>query len=155
MALTRWEPFEGLTPLREAMNQLLEDSFIHPMRFGLGGRVFPLDLYETETEYVLEAVVPGVKPEELTITAAGNTVTIRAPMVATHKAANGDKAPAKYLQRERYEGEMTRTIELPMDTDPDKVEATYEHGVLTLHLPKVEVAKPKRIPLRMKEPPAH
>lgn len=154
MTLTRWEPFDGLTPLREAMNQLLEDSFIRPMHSGLGGRVFPLDVYETETEYVIEAVVPGIKPEDLKITAAGSMVTIQAPILATPKAATGQPAQRKYLQRERYVGEMTRTIELPTETDPDKIEATYEQGVLTLRLPKVEAAKPIQIPVRVQAPMA-
>jgi HSP20 family protein len=150
MALTRWEPFESLTPLRDAMNQLLEESFIRPMRFGVVGRVFPVDVSETDTDYMVEASLPGIKPEEMQITAVGNTLTIRAMRKHEEKA---EKA-GQYVRRERYEGELTRTIELPTTIDPDKVTATYEHGVLTLRVPKAEAAKPKQIQVKAKETPS-
>ncbi len=148
MALTRWEPFEGLTPLRDAMNQLLEDSFIRPMRFGLVGRVFPVDVFETEGEYVIEAPLPGVKPEDVKITAVRDMLTIRAALKPSIKPEEKPEKAGFYVRRERYEGEMSRTIALPTEIDPDKVVATYDQGVLTLRVPKVEAAKPKQIPIR-------
>jgi HSP20 family protein len=148
MALTRWEPFEGLTPLRDAMNQLLEDSFIRPMRFGLVGRVFPVDILEMEGEYVIEVPLPGVKPEDVKITAMRDALTIRATLKPTIKPEEKPEKAGFYVRRERYEGEMSRTIGLPTEIDPDKVMATYDQGVLTLHVPKVEAAKPKQIPIR-------
>lgn len=56
-----------------------------------------------------------------------------------------------YVRRERYEGEMTRTISLPAQIQPEKVQATYEQGVLTLHVPKSEATKPKQIEVKVKE----
>lgn len=159
MALTRWEPFENLTPLRDVMNQLLEESLIRPMRFGLAGRVFPVDIYETENDYVVEALLPGVKPEDMQISAVRDTVTIRAEVKAQakpeEKVEKAEKAERPfYVRRERYEGEMTRTITLPAEIDPEHVTATYEHGMLTLHLPKVEAAKPQQIKVQVKETPS-
>lgn len=55
-----------------------------------------------------------------------------------------------YVRRERYEGELRRTISLPTQIDPEKVQATYEHGVLKLEVPKVEAAKPKQISVKVK-----
>jgi HSP20 family molecular chaperone IbpA len=63
-------------------------------------------------------------PEGPKITAAGSSMTIQAPMLDTQRSA-----PGKYLSLERYKGEMIRAIDLPMQTEPDRVESTYEHGV--------------------------
>jgi HSP20 family protein len=152
MALTRWEPFEGLTPLRDVMNQLFEESFIRPMRFGLVGRVFPVDVYETDTDYVLEAALPGVKPEDVQITALRDTITIHATMKPLRQPKEKTDKTVFYVRQERYEGEMSRTIELPAEIDAEKVTATYEHGMLTLHAPKVEAVKPKQITVQVKQP---
>ena len=62
-----------------------------------------------------------------------------------------EEKKADYIRRERYEGAVTRTIELPTDIASDKVIATYESCVLTLHAPKVEAAKAKVIEVKVKE----
>jgi HSP20 family protein len=150
MSMTRWDPFESLMPLREAMNRLFEESFIGP-RFELfmsGGRTFPIDVYETQDHksYVIEASLPGFKPEEITITAAGNMLTIKAVKQQEKKVEK-----EAYVRRERYEGEMVRTVELPGAFTAESVEATFEHGILTLRIPKAEEVKPKHIPVKAKE----
>lgn len=159
MALTPWEPFEdlmrepfeGLVSLRDAMNRLLAESFISSRRaFEPFGRIFALDLRETETAYIVEASLPGFKPEEIALTAAEDTLTIR----ATRKPEEKTEKAGKYVRHERYEGEMSRTITLPGATNPDKVTATYEHGVLTVQVPKTTPTKAKQIKVQAKEPSA-
>ena len=76
----------------------------------------------------------------------GDTLTIR---YATKSEEKVEKP--NYVRRERYEGEMTRTISLPSQIQPEKVQATYEHGVLTLHVPKSEAVKPKQIEVKVKD----
>ncbi len=148
MSMIPRDPFEALTPLREAMNRLLEESFIWPRFELLTARTFPLDIYESEDKqrYVIEASVSGFKPEEIRITAEGNTLMIRAAKKEEKKEEKG-----AYVRRERYEGEMSRSVTLPSAIDASKVEATYENGVLTLRIPKAEEAKPKQIPVKVKE----
>ncbi len=148
MSMIPRDPFEALTPLREAMNRLLEESFVGPRFELLTARTFPLDIYESEDkqQYVIEASVSGFKPEEIRITAEGNTLMIRAAKKEEKKEEKG-----AYVRRERYEGEMSRSVTLPSAIDASKVEATYEHGVLTLRIPKAEGAKPKQIAVKVKE----
>src|SRR5690242_10678711 len=149
MALIPKDPFEALVPLREAMNRLFEDSFVGPTRFErFTGRTFLVDLYETEDrqQYVLEASLPGFKPEDLQITAIGDTVTIH---VGKKEAKKEEKA--NYVRRERAETEMTRSVPLPTAIDPDKIEAAYEHGILKLSIPKAEQVKPRQINIQTKE----
>lgn len=79
--------------------------------------------------------------------AAENTVTIRATRKREEK---GEKADV-YVRRERYEGEMSRIVELPTPFDAVNATAIYEHGVLTLRLPKAAVPEAKHIPVQIKE----
>lgn len=85
--------------------------------------------------------------EEVQITAEGDTLLIQARKKEEDKTEKGS-----FVRRERYEGEMSRSITLPTTFDPAKVEATYEHGLLKLTIAKAEAAKPKQIPINVKEP---
>jgi HSP20 family protein len=149
VSLLPFDPFASMTPLREAMNQLFEESFVGPRLDFFTGRVFPLDLYETEDKkfYIVEAALSGFKPEEIEITAEGDTLTIH----AAKKMEEKKKEKGSYMRHERYEGEMMRSITLPGLIEPEKVEATYEHGILKLHIPKAEIVKPKQILVKVKE----
>ncbi len=149
MSMMWRDPREALLPLRDAVNRLFEESFIWPGRLEVfTGRSFPVDVYETKDQqgFVIEASLPGAKPEDISISAMGDTVTIT-------YATKGEEKVEKpnYVRRERYEGEMTRTIALPTQIQPEKVQATYEHGVLKLQIPKSEAAKPKQIEVKVKE----
>ncbi|HZR40762.1 MAG TPA: Hsp20/alpha crystallin family protein [Ktedonobacteraceae bacterium] len=148
MSMVPRDPFEALTPLREAMNRLFEESFVGPRLEWWTARSIPVDVYESEDkqQYVIEAAASGFKPEEIQVTAEGDTVTIRAARSEERKAGKGT-----YMRRERYEGEMSRSVTLPSAIDVNQVQATYEHGVLTLRVPKAAGAKPKQIPIQVKE----
>ncbi len=146
MSMMPRDPFEALMPLRDAVNRLFEESFIWPGRIEVfGGRTFPVDVYETKDQqgYVIEASLPGAKPEDISITAMGNNLTIRYVTKGEEKVEKPN-----YVRRERYEGEMTRTISLPTEIVPEKVQATYEQGILKLQVPKSEAAKPKQISVK-------
>jgi HSP20 family protein len=145
----RKDPFEAMMPLREAMNRMFEESFIWPGRLEVfAGRNFPVDVYESKDKqgYVVEASLPGAKPEDISISAMGDTLTIS----YTTKREEKTEKP-NYVRQERYEGEMTRTIVLPTQIQPEKVEATYDRGVLKLEIPKSEAARPKQIEVKTKE----
>ena len=141
------EPFTGLMSLRQAMNRLFEDNFITSTNLDPFRQLVPVDLRETETEYVIEASLPGIKPEEMQITATDNLLTIRATREQEEKKT-GKKG--QYMRRERYEGELRRTVSLPSPIDASKVTATYEHGVLTVSVPKTAQVKPAQIPVKVK-----
>jgi HSP20 family protein len=149
MSMIWKDPFDALMPLREAVNRLFEDSFVWPGRLEVfTGRTFPIDIYETKDQqgYIIEASLPGVKAEDISISAMGDTLTI-------HYATRGEEKVEKptYVKRERFEGAMTRTITLPTHILPEKVLATYEQGVLKLQVPKSEEVKPRQIPIKVKE----
>jgi len=142
MAIERWDPFQEAVSLREAMNSLLQDSFVRPGAGGPQGgfSALPLDICETENDFVIKASLPGVKPEDVDITVQGDTLTIRA-----ESKAEEDKKGEHWHFRERRYGGLQRSVSLAAPVDSDKAQAHYEHGVLTLTLPKSEAAKPKQI----------
>ena len=151
MSLQRWDPISELTPLREAVNRLLEDSFVGLERFDVFGRTFPVDIRELDTEFVIEASLPGFKPEAIQVTATDNTVMIRAERTSEKE----EEKPGAYVRRERYEGEVRRSITLPAGVHGGDVKASYQHGVLMLRVPKAERITPKPIAIEVKPETSH
>ncbi|MBI3733716.1 MAG: Hsp20/alpha crystallin family protein [Chloroflexi bacterium] len=147
--LVRWEPFNDVVLLRDPMDRLFEQSFIQP-RFFLSGRKvatgrLPLDVTENADELVVKASVPGIKPEDIEITVVGDTLTIKGETKAENK-----QEKENYLLQERRWGSFQRTFTLPMLVQADKARAEFEHGVLTLTLPKADEIKPKQIKVALK-----
>ena len=145
-AINRWEPSSSLS-LRDAVNQLFEDSFVRPWSFaggwnGRGSTYLPLDIYEREDAYIVKAFVPGVTPEHLDITTQQNTVTIRAEQPVEQQEG------VRYYLRERMGGTWLRSFELPLAIDADHIDARLENGVLTLTLPKAPEAKPHKVQIQ-------
>ena len=79
MDLVRWDPFREMTSLRDAMDRLVEDSFVRPSRFwpDSGRGELPIDMYQTANDVVVKASLPGFKSEEVDISIAGDTLTIK------------------------------------------------------------------------------
>ena len=91
-----------------------------------------VDVKETETSYTVLAEVPGVAKEDIHVSLDGNVVTLRAE-VKQHDSETRDE---KVLRSERYYGAVSRSFQLPMEIDQAGAKAKYDHGVLTLILPK-------------------
>ena len=138
--LTRFDPFGEAMTLREAMNSLFEDSFVNPVGRSQGGSM-PLDVAETKDAFIVEAALPGVKPEDLDVTIQDNVLTITG--VSRQEDRSGEKP--NYHRVERRFGRMTRSISLPTQVQSDKVEANLTHGVLHLSIPKAEAVRPRKI----------
>jgi HSP20 family protein len=145
MTIERWEPFREMVSLRDAVNSLFQESFVQPneARPGRGAAAFalPLDVTEAEDDFVVRASMPGIKPEDVQTTILGDTLTIRGESGAEEE--NGHR----WLLRERRSGSFQRSVSLGMPINADMASARFEHGVLTLTLPKSEQARPKQIKL--------
>lgn len=138
----RISPFGELVSLRQAMDRLFEDSVVRPSH--LLGAAFettlPLDIRSTPDELIVEAALPGVKPDGVEITVDGGTLTISAQRHEEERREEGE-----YLVQEIRHGAVSRAIALPEGLEPDKATASFEHGVLTLRIPKAEQVKPRQI----------
>jgi len=157
--LVRLDPFEDMTSLRDAMNQLVTESFVRPR--GMAGTFQPpIDLSETENEFVVKVAAPGLKPDNFEITAQENLLTIRGRTQDEDQqdgnqagqqdgkqngGQNDGKKNMRYHIREQRFGEFVRTIQFPTQIDADKIQASLANGILTIKVPKAESAKPKRI----------
>jgi HSP20 family protein len=144
MAFELWDPFREAVSLRDAMNSLLQESYIRPgsAQGHSGHSSLPLDIAENENEFVVRASLPGVKPDDVQITIQGDALTIRGEAKG-HEEQKGER----WHLRERRFGAFQRTVSLGTPVDAEKSIADYEHGVLTLTLPKSEAAKPRQIKL--------
>lgn len=140
MAIPRWDPFQDVVSLRDAVNSLLQESFVRSGGERVVGPFLPLDVLENENEFVVKASLPGVKPEEVQITVHGDTISIRGEVKADEV-----KKEQNWLLRERRHGQFQRSFTVTAPVDSDKAQAQFEHGVLTLSLPKAETARPKQI----------
>jgi HSP20 family protein len=123
---------------------LLLEGFPWGTAFGATpARVFPqLNLWEDEANVHAECELPGLRLDDLEVTVLGSKLTIR----GERKTAAPEGASS--LRRERSYGEFSRTVELPIEIDAEKVEATLENGVLKVRLPKAKTALPRRIEVK-------
>ena len=142
MTIERWDPFREMISLREAMNSLLAESVVRPGGTPAPGGVatLPLDVAETEGEFVIKSSLPGVKPEDVHITVHGDTLSIRG-----ESKVEEDKKGTHWHVRERRVGSFARSLSLGSPINADAATAHFDHGVLTLTLPKTAEAKPKQI----------
>jgi HSP20 family protein len=125
--------------VRRAMDRLIENSL------GDEGTAYPewglaLDVIEDENNYQVKASLPGLKPEDIDITYNKGVLTIKGEVKDESQTSKG-----QYHLRERRFGAFSRSISLPASIKADEIDASYQDGVLTLRLPKVEEVKPKRI----------
>lgn len=140
MTIARFTPLSDVVSLREAMDRLFEDSFIRPNGAWTGQLAVPVDLWETKDAYHVRADLPGITPEDIEISATADTFTISGEMKAQTDVTNEG-----WLRQERRSGKFTRSFTLPMQIDPNKVEARFNNGVLELVIPKAENVKPRTI----------
>jgi HSP20 family protein len=140
--------------LRDAMNQLLTDSFVPSggSRSGWGSgsqalaRPVPLDVHATPNEAIVIAAVPGMTPENLEITYTQNTLTLSGSV--PHVAESEQGQNATWYLRELWSGQFQRTVTLPFEVDSAQAQATFEHGMVRIALPKAEWVKPQKIVIK-------
>jgi len=138
--ITRYNPLSEVVSLREAMDRLFEDSFISPrQQNGSGGRGIAANLYETAEGFTLQIPAPGIRPEDVEVTVQQQTVNLK--WETKIHVPEGATVHWNGLQS----GQFQQSFSLPSSINSERVEANYENGILTLHLPKAEHAKARTI----------
>jgi HSP20 family protein len=141
MAMNFRNGFSDFVSLRDAMNGLLEDSFVRPHANGASqNRSVPVDIWQTENELVIRVLAPGVRPDQLSISLLNGTLTLKGESEPEPSAAG-----AHILRQEIAYGSWERSFELPFSVQADKADARFDYGVLTVTLPKADEAKPRQI----------
>ena len=139
--MTRWDPFGEMMTLREAMNSLFEDSVVNPRSVRGQTLGMPMDVSETADAFVVEAALPGVKPEDLDITLQDNVLTI----TGETRQEQNEQQKANYHRVERRFGRFSRSVALPTQVQADRVAASLNNGILRVEVPKAEQVKPRKI----------
>jgi HSP20 family protein len=146
MPIVKYAPFAdtdefptGLRLFQDSINRLLSED---------GGRTRPwapaVDILETENELVLKADVPGVELEDIDIQIENGTLTVKG-----ERKVEKDEKSKGFHRMERSYGSFVRIFTVPDTVDSEHVKAGYESGVLTITLPKKEIAKPKAIKVQV------
>ena len=134
MVLKRWDSFRDAVSLREAMNRLFDESFVHPLgrwsERAEGMMAVSMDMYETNGNLNLDIDLPGLNPEDVDVTIHDNRLTIKGEYKV---AEEGEKGNVHF--RERRYGKFQRSVTLPTSVDTDAAEAEFQDGVLKLTLP--------------------
>ena len=150
--INRWDPFQEMVSLREAMNRLMEDSFLLPSRtLGNTGQeggqgatrgtrqlgAPAVDIQEQDDAYMLRVALPGVRQDDVRIETRGNQVVISGQVREEQERERGN-----YLLRERRVGQFYRAFTLPSEVNPEGAEATYAQ-----RHPDIEAAQERSKPL--------
>ena len=136
--IQRWDPFRELEGLQEQLSQLMQHT-----SDGNGAAPFiPLvDIEETEDAWIVEADLPGVKPEDVNVEVRGSELAISGEIKEREREGI-------LRRRTRKTGEFDYHITLPGDADAENIEAGLHDGVLTVRIPKPEQERPRRIDVR-------
>lgn len=144
MSLITRSPFALINELQRDLNRAF-DSRLFPALTNGGDTALSntnwapaVDIHEDKDAYHVSVDLPGVKPEEIEVTAHNNVLSIR----GTRNVVNEDK---EQKRSERTYGSFLREFSMPENADLDRIEAKSNHGVLDLHIPKTPKAEPKRI----------
>ena len=149
---------------RDPFDRLFNDAFFNNSPFrpvwsnGFNGGSgsnrlgIAIDAYETDSEVVIIAAVPGLGPEDISISVLENTVTLSGQL--PNVAQSADARQATWYVHELPYGGFQRSLKLPVDIDPDGSDATFENGIVSLHLPKARQSRPRQITVRRNEQPS-
>jgi HSP20 family protein len=132
----RWDPLRELDTLREQVSQLVQSSFTDGD--GLAALTPPVDIEETEDAWIVEAELPGVRPEDVNVELRGNELAISGEIKERERQG-------VLRRRMRRVGEFDFHISLPGEADSESVEAKIHDGILTVRIPKPEQERPRRI----------
>ena len=136
MQLVRFEPFDRFNKVQS----LFDESFGRSRDSGNEGWHPPVDILESEDAYLLRAELPGMQKEDFDLELKDETLTLTGERKAT-KPADG----AQYRSVERRNGKFVRSFVLPETVQHDGIRANYKDGILEIHVPKAEEAKPRQI----------
>jgi Molecular chaperone (small heat shock protein) len=143
MTLLKYNPFDlqdfpaGIRLLQDTVNRMLSETTSRPW-------VPAVDILETEDELVLKADVPEVELDDIDIRLENGTLTLKG-----ERKFEKNEQHKGYHRIERSYGSFVRYFTLPESIDPERVRADYKNGVLTVTLPKKEVAKPRTIKVQV------
>lgn len=145
MAVSRWDPFRDLMSIQSELNRLFGRTY-----GGEGGETVhgaswapPLDVYETGDRFVINVEIPGVSADQVDISVEDSTL-----MITGQRTFYEGISEESFHRVERRFGTFGRTLSLPSNANLEGIEASFDAGILTIEVPKVEEAKPKKVQIK-------
>ena len=147
MRMTRWDPFREMEALTSRMGGLFPPSMLR--QNGEETEMFAdwapaIDVEETDKEYVIKADLPAVKREDVRVAIEDGVLAVEG-----ERRHEKEEKGKKFHRVERSYGKFVRRIAMPTDVDASRVEADFKDGVLNVHLPKSQVAKPRAVDVKV------
>jgi HSP20 family protein len=146
--VARWDPFLELEELSERLNRVFGRPSVrrdnNKEALTVADWIPAVDISESEGEYLIKAELPGVKKEDIKVTLQEGVLTIQG-----ERKQEKEEKGRKYHRIERSYGTFMRSFTLPDSVDDSKVSAEFKDGLLYLHVPKSEKAKPKAIEVKV------
>ena len=147
-AIIRRDPHVGVNGMKRFMYRFFDDPFFGVHRYTAPtheANPMPIDVTADDKQVVIQASLPGVKPDNVNVSVEDNRLTIEGE---THSA--DDSENERYVIRERRSGTFHRSLTLPQGVEEDNIEARFENGVLTLTVPRTVEVKPKAKTIEIK-----
>lgn len=143
-------PFSLIEDLQSDLNRFFNNSVMNISRSDSSLRPFQnwlpsTDIHDAGDKLVVKTDLPGLEKKDIDISVQGNTLFIKG-----EKKHEKEIDDAGYLRSERFYGHFERAIPLTEDINPEKIEAEYKNGVLTVNVSKLDSAKPKQIKVNIK-----
>ena len=147
MDIVPWKSFGEISRLRREMDDLFNRIFGETSlsKIGLGKWQPLVDISETDTDIIVKAELPGIDTKDVDVSITGDRLTIKG-----EKQQEKEEKEENRYRSERYYGTYERVINLPASIVENKTEATFDKGILTITLPKVEKIKKKQVKIKVK-----
>lgn len=135
--LAKWDPFRDLSTIEDEFDRLMGRAYSR------SAWVPALDVRETEDLFEVTVDLPGMAPEDVSVTFEAGVLT-----VSGTRQFSREETKETFHRIERSYGTFARQIKLPRTADTEKIEASFDKGVLSVTVPKAEVAKPRTIEVK-------
>jgi len=133
------------TPHLDLFSNMLDRLWEGELPLFEGGYYPPLELSDTDESVMVQAELPGLKPEDIELSVEGSVLTM-----SGEKKESSEKADGNYHHSERRYGSFRRVVTLPSEVNTEKVTTEFDNGILTITLPKVQESRRKRIEVKPK-----
>ena len=146
--LVRRAPLAGMNGMKTYMGRFLDDRFFGFHRYTAPthqANPMPIDVTADDKYVVIQASLPGVRPEDVNVSVEDNRITIDGETHSSEETEN-----ERYVIRERHAGAFHRGLTLPQGLEEDNIEARFENGLLTLTVPRTVEVKPKAKTIEIK-----
>lgn len=145
MSLIKWNPWSEIEDMFNRYDRAVGLSRTGTQEVMTSGDWAPrVDIVENDNEFIIKAEIPDVKKEDVKVSVDNGVLTLKG-----ERKQEKEEKDKKFHRIERYYGSFTRSFTLPENVDESKVKATFKDGMLNLHVPKTEKAKPKAIEVKI------